>query len=58
MFVCDSWYVLFVLVDCLRVWMEWTADSRLRHTTRTNSHIYTLLPPDDGLLSSLKHVEM
>jgi hypothetical protein len=34
------------------------ADSRLRRTTRTNSHIYTLLPPDDGLLSSPKYLEV
>jgi hypothetical protein len=34
------------------------ADSQLRRTTRTNCHIYTLLPPDDGLLASRKHVEV
>jgi hypothetical protein len=27
-------------------------------TTRTNCHIYTLLPPDDGLLASPKHIEV
>jgi hypothetical protein len=27
-------------------------------TTRTNCHIYTLLPPDDGILASPKHVEV
>jgi hypothetical protein len=32
--------------------------SRLRRTTRTRCNIYTLLPPDDGLLASLKHVEV
>jgi hypothetical protein len=33
---------------------------QLRRTTRTNCHIpvYTLLPPDDGLLASPKHVEV
>jgi hypothetical protein len=30
---------------------------RLRRTTRTNCHMYTLLPPDDGQLASPKHVE-
>jgi hypothetical protein len=32
--------------------------SRLRRTTRTNCRMYTLLPPDDGLLASLKGVEV
>jgi hypothetical protein len=53
MHICDNWYVLYVLVDCRR------ADfSGLRRTTHTNCHIYTLLPPDDGLLTSPKHVEV
>jgi hypothetical protein len=34
------------------------ADSWLLHTKRTSCDIYTLLPPDDGLLASLKHVEV
>jgi hypothetical protein len=34
------------------------ADSQLRHVTHTSCYIYTLLPPDDGLLASLKHVEV
>jgi hypothetical protein len=34
------------------------ADSQLKRTTRTNCGIYTLLPPDDGLLASPKHVEV
>jgi hypothetical protein len=34
------------------------ADNRLRRTTRTNCRIYTLLPPDYGLLASPKHVEV
>jgi hypothetical protein len=34
------------------------ADIRLRRTTRTNCHIYTLLSPDDGLIGSPKHVEV
>jgi hypothetical protein len=33
-------------------------DSQLKPTTHTNCHRYTLLPPDDGLLASLKHVEV
>jgi hypothetical protein len=32
------------------------ANSRLRCTTPTNYHIYTPLPPDDGLLARPKHV--
>jgi hypothetical protein len=31
---------------------------QLRHTTRTNCHIYMLLSPDEGLLASPKHVEV
>jgi hypothetical protein len=27
----------------------WARRQQLRRTTRTNCHIYTLLPPDDGL---------
>jgi hypothetical protein len=34
MYICNNWYVLYVLVDCL------------------------LLPLDDGLLASAKHVEV
>jgi hypothetical protein len=34
------------------------ANSQLKHTTHTNCHIYTLLPPDDGLLASPKHAEV
>jgi hypothetical protein len=44
MYICDSWYMLYVLVDCQRA-----ADCRLRRTTRINCliRVYTLLPPDD-----------
>jgi hypothetical protein len=35
----------------------WPADSQLKHTTRTNCCINTLLPHDDGQLASSKHVE-
>jgi hypothetical protein len=63
MYICDHWYVLYVLVDCRCVWtliLPRPADGRLRHTTSTSGHIYlyTLLPPDDGLLESPKHVEV
>jgi hypothetical protein len=37
MYICDSWYVLYVLVDCRRALMEW--NSRLRLTSHTNCHI-------------------
>jgi hypothetical protein len=30
----------------------------LRRTTRTQCHVYTLLPPDDGLQADPKHVEV
>jgi hypothetical protein len=46
-YICDSWYVLYVLVDC-----------RCACPTYTNCCMYTLLRPDDGLLASLKHVEV
>jgi hypothetical protein len=36
----------------------WPAGSRLRRTTRTNCCIYTLLPTEDGLLESPKHLEV
>jgi hypothetical protein len=32
------------------------SDSQLKHAACTICHIYTLLPPDDGLLASPKHV--
>jgi hypothetical protein len=44
MYICDNWYVLYVLVDCRRAWLEW--------------NIYTLLPPNDGDLASLKYIEV
>jgi hypothetical protein len=53
MYICDNWYVLYVFVNFGR-----PADSRLRRATRTNCHMYTLLPPDEGLLASPEHVEV
>jgi hypothetical protein len=62
MYICDSWCVLYVIVDCQLAWLEGNsitpADSQLKRTTRTNCCIYTLLPPDDGLLASPKHVQV
>jgi hypothetical protein len=55
MYISDKWYVLYMLVNC---WRARAADSRLRRTTCTTCHIYTLLPPDDGKLASPKHVEV
>jgi hypothetical protein len=52
--ICDNWYMLYVLVYSRRA----HADGRLRRTTRTNYHIYPLLPPDDELLASRKYVEV
>jgi hypothetical protein len=45
-YIYNNFYVLYVLVDCWRA------------TTRTNCCIYTLLPSDDGQLTSPKHVEI
>jgi hypothetical protein len=48
-YICNSWYVLYVLVGCRRAWLEWNfADSRLKRTTGTNCCMCTLLPPDNG----------
>jgi hypothetical protein len=59
--------VLYGLVDCRWAWLEWNrltrsmparpSDGRLRYTTCTNRHICPLLPPDDGLLANLEHLE-
>jgi hypothetical protein len=59
MYICGSWFVLYVLVDSRSPWMEWnsSADSQTSRITRTNCHIYKWLPPGDGLLASPKHVE-
>jgi hypothetical protein len=48
------------LVDCLLAYSIPTrpADSHLTSTTCTSCYIYTLLPPDDGLLASPKHVKV
>jgi hypothetical protein len=35
MYVCNNWYVLYVLVDCR------PADGQLNRITHTNCHIYT-----------------
>jgi hypothetical protein len=64
MYICNSWYMLYILVNCWQVWVEWSsisarpADSQLRRTAYTNCCIYTLLPPDDGQQASTKHVEL
>jgi hypothetical protein len=52
-YICDNWYVLYVFVN-----FGGPAEWRLRRATRTNYHVYTLLPPDEGLLASPKHVEV
>jgi hypothetical protein len=56
MYRCDN-LVRVVRLSGLSAGLDGMADSRLIHTTRTNCHIYTLLPPYDGLLASPKHVE-
>jgi hypothetical protein len=45
MYICDSWYVLNVLVDCPFGQTSWQSTES---TTRTICCIYTLLPPHDG----------
>jgi hypothetical protein len=46
MYICDSWYVLYLLAD---------QDVR---TTHISCHMYTLLPPDDVLLASPNNVDV
>jgi hypothetical protein len=59
MYICNKWYVLYVLVDCqLACLTNQASDSQIKRTTRTIFCIYTLLPRDDGLLASPKHVEV
>jgi hypothetical protein len=36
-YVCDNWYVLYVLVGWRRAWMEWES-----YNTYQLSHIYTV----------------
>jgi hypothetical protein len=56
MYILNSWYVLYVLLDGLFGMVPTRpADSGLRRTTHTNCRICTLLPPDDA---SPKHVEV
>jgi hypothetical protein len=55
MYVWNSWYVLYVLVDCQ---LNHPADSQLMHTTHTICCIYSLLPPDYEQLAGPKHVEV
>jgi hypothetical protein len=56
MYIYGNWHVLYILVD--RQWAWMACQKSTRCTTRTNCHICTLLPPEDGLLASLKHVEV
>jgi hypothetical protein len=48
MHICDIWYVLYVIVDLLGL----DGMDPVPYT------VYTLLPTDDGLLASPKHVEV
>jgi hypothetical protein len=56
MYICNKWYVLYVLVDCQ------LAPAKLQSAKTYNTHhllrILTLLPPDDGQLVSPKHVQV
>jgi hypothetical protein len=61
----DTYYVvtdlfftdLGIWLSC-GIWGVWTAPNPLRRYTTANCHIYTLLPPDGGLLASPKRVEV
>jgi hypothetical protein len=53
MYICENWYVFYVLFDNWRARIQST-----KTTTRTIFHIYTLLPPDVGPLASPKHAEV
>jgi hypothetical protein len=65
MYICNNWY-MYVLVGCQLAWLGWDcpiltrpADSQLKRATRKKfTYTYTLLPPDDGQLTSPKHVEV
>jgi hypothetical protein len=55
MYIMQQMVVLCVLVECQLVW---PIDSPLKRTTCIICYICTLLPPDDRLLASPKHVEV
>jgi hypothetical protein len=42
MYVCDSWYVLYGLVECWRAWLEWNSD--ISRCTANNT-LKNKLPP-------------
>jgi len=53
-YVCNNWYLLFFLDDCLLSWLDWnnptrTTGSNLKRIISTNCYIHTVVPPDDGL---------
>jgi hypothetical protein len=56
----NYWYVSLTLTPGWNGTPSRPVDSRLIRTTRTDSdmRVYTLLPPDDGLLASPKHVKV
>jgi hypothetical protein len=58
MYICDTCYVLYVLVDCQLVFLECSIPKRPAGSQRTNCCMYTLLPPEDGQLAKPKHVEV
>jgi hypothetical protein len=55
MYICDNWYVLYVLADCRRAWKEWNSSP---FNPGHSNPFHTLLPPGNGLLTSPKHVEV
>jgi hypothetical protein len=37
MYICNSWYVLYVLVDCHGAWLEWNWFSHSNQTRRQST---------------------
>jgi hypothetical protein len=62
MYICNNWYVLYVLVDCQLAWLKSHLNQANQQpskiTTRNNCCIYTLLLPDDGQQANPKHVHV
>jgi len=53
MYLCDTWYLLFCIADCLVCRMECfipscIPKSQLYRITSTKCRINTVFPPDDG----------
>jgi hypothetical protein len=64
MYICNNWYVLYRKEDCLilpeylHVIIKCEKYSCYLNLLKGIGKLSMLLPPDDGLLSSLKHVKV